>query len=228
MATLDELVDRAYRDLADEGKEVFSTLQVEDFIRGGIADLNRAAPQDTYEDVVLVTDPDTGVVLQYAYDIGILQPYRVESRRISDGYISPLPNGEDEEGGQVVGWTFRSTATGGTIEFPRWWFSPDNGFDSNNYTIRVIGYGARPLPYTVEGDPSPEVPLSDSEEYSVRAFAKQAGFDLLSHDRSLFAQWQGQTNNTDVSPTQMLQLTSQAKSEWRDQRGLIRVVRRYW
>ena len=93
----------------------------------------------------------------------------------------------------------------------------------------MYGYGARPLPPSVtDPTPSPETGLSETETYSVRAYAKSAGFDLLAHDRSLFAQWQGQTNNTDVSPTQMTQMAAGAKVEWDRQRGLIRVVRKQW
>jgi hypothetical protein len=77
-------------------------------------------------------------------------------------------------------------------------------------------------------NPSPDVPLSSEEEYSVRGYAKSAGFDLLSHDRGLFAQWQVQTSNSDVSPTQMMQMALNAKGDWDRQRSLIRVVRRYW
>jgi hypothetical protein len=75
--------------------------------------------------------------------------------------------------------------------------------------------------------PSPQVALSEEEIYSVRSYAKSEGYDLLSHDRSLFSQWQGQTNNTDVSPTQMMQMAGNAKQEWDRHRGLIRTVRRY-
>ena len=79
----------------------------------------------------------------------------------------------------------------------------------------------------VDPTPSPTIAISGEEEYSVRAYAKSAGFDMLAHDRGLFAQWQGQTNNTDVSPTQMMQMAGNAKQEWDRHRGLIRTVRRY-
>ena len=48
-------------------KVVFSQLQVEDFIRAGIADVNRVAPQDIHEDIKLVTDPDSGAVTVWTY-----------------------------------------------------------------------------------------------------------------------------------------------------------------
>jgi len=226
MPQLTELVDGVYRDLADEAKEVFSTLQVEDFVRGGIADLNRVAPQDTEEVIEFVTDPENGVINKNSYDVAIELPYRVEWFRLSDGWSEVLSEPVEGQSG-ASGYTFRRTATGGTITFPAWWIAQ---VDPTVYGIRLHGYAVRPLPYTTDPDPinSPSVPLSSEEEYSVRAYAKSEGFDLLAHDRSLFAQWQGQSNNTDVSPTQMMQMAANAKQEWDRQRGLIRVVRRYW
>jgi hypothetical protein len=222
MPTLDELADSVFRDLADEGQVVFSQLQVEDFIRGGIADLNRVSPQDTSIDIGLTLDPVTDVVIAWTYDIPIELPYRVETIQNSNGYAWPMDAGDTNDGGQVTGYTFKRTATGGTITFPQWWLQ---NFDALNYSIRVHGYAPRPLPYAAT--PSPSISVSEEEEYSVRTYAKSAGFDMLAHDRSLFQQWQGQTNNSDVSPTQMMQMNANAKSEWEHQRGLIRTIRRY-
>jgi hypothetical protein len=225
MPTLEALVDGVYRDLADESKVVFSTLQVEDFIRGGIAELNRAAPTDTVYNLPLVTDVDTGVVTQFVYDIPIELPHHVYIVRNSDGYRWSLSSPTDGLMDPQGGYTFRKTATGGTIDFPQWFLE---NFDAASNSIRIDGYAVRPLPYTVEGQASPTVAISSEEEYSVRLYAKSEGFDLLSHDRSLYQQWQGQTNNTDVSPTQMMQMAATSKDRWERHRGLIRTVRRYW
>lgn len=225
MATLAELADGVYRDLADEAKQVFSILQIEDFIRGGISELNRVAPLDMTEGIALVTDIDTGVVTQWSYPTVIHLPYLVEYYRHTDGYAYVIGEGEPGQTGSHS-YLFRATPTGGVIDFPQWWLM---GFPASTHSIRVHGYGSRPLPESVvDPEPSPETGLGSDEEYSVRAYAKSAGYDLLAHDRSLFAQWQGQTNNTDVSPTQVTQMAAGAKQEWDRHRGLIRVVRRYW
>lgn len=226
MTTLAELVDGVYSDLADESKAVFSTLQVEDFVRGGIAELNRAAPTDTFDDLVLVSDPDTSLVTQFSYDTPIVLPYRVDVVQLADGSRWELSDPGQADGYVGSGgYTFRKTPTGGTIDFPPWWLST---FNALLYGIRLYGYANRALPYQVDPDPSPEVGLSPEEEYSVRSYAKAAGYDLLSHDRSLFAQWQGGQSNTDVSPTQMMQMAMNAMRVWDRQRGLIRTVRRFW
>ena len=223
MALLSELVDGVYRDLADEGKEIFTQKQVEDFVRAGIADLNRVAPVDTYEDVEFVADPDTGVITQWAYPLTIELPYRVTVRRVEDDYAVDLTTPVDGMVGTQP-FEYRRTATGGTIEFPKWYLTNFNGL---LYGIRVYGYALRPIPTSDEGTIDPAVSVSGEEEFSIRSFARAQGFDMLAHDRSLFAQWQGQTNNTDVSPTQMMQMEANAKQEWDRHRGLIRVVRRF-
>jgi len=220
--TLNDLTDGVYADLADEAKEVFSTKQVQNFIRGGMADLNRASPTDTSELITLVTDPDTGLVTQFAYATVISQPYRVEVVRFEDGWVQNLNEPVDGWVGSG-GFNFYSTPDGGRIEFPIWWLST---FPVASYGIRIHGYAARPMPDPADG--ATDLPLSTEEEYSVRAYARSAGYDMLAHDRSLFAQWQGQTNNSDVSPTQMMQMASSAKQEWDRHRGLIRTVRKYW
>jgi hypothetical protein len=213
MPLLSELATSVYRDLGDEGKVVFSPLQVEDFIRGGIAELNRVAPMEIIEDITLHVDPN-GVIDQWDYDVPIGLPYGVEVRSV-DGAVAGL--------GPGLHYSFRTTPRGGVIELNKFYLS---SVDPALYTIRVRGYGPRPLPSS-NGGQDPAVDVSPDEEYSVREFARAQGYDLLAHDRSLFGQWQGQTNNTDVSPTQMLQLASSAKAEWSRRRGLIRVVRRY-
>lgn len=227
MPTLAELRNGVYSDLADENApHVFSQLQVEDFIRGGIADLNRVTPVDTIEDIAFVTDPDSGLITKFDYDTGIELPYRVEWRLFSDGSTGAVDEAVEGQS-ESTGYIFRRTSQGGHITFPQWWLV---GMDPSLYGIRLHGYGARPLPPSVDETtvPSPVVDLSDQEVYSVRSYSKAAGFDLLAHDRSMFAQWQGQTNNTDVSPTQIMQMTANAKSDWNHQRGLIRTIRRYW
>lgn len=223
MPTLDEMMASVYSDVADDAREVFSDVQIGDFIRGGIVELNRVQPQDIAVVIDLTTDPTTGDVTQFAYTIPINLPYRVEWRRHSDGYGGLI--GEAVEGQTAsTGWTFSQIGDGGTIEFPQFWLAQ---FDAASNDIIVHGYGTRPIPYN-SGGSSPQVGLTSAEEYSVRAYAKAEAYDLLAHDRSLFAQWQGQTNNSDVSPTQMMQMAAGSKQEWDRHRGLIRTVRRYW
>jgi hypothetical protein len=221
MPTLDALTTSVYRDLADEAKEVFSVLQIEDFIRHGVAELNRIAPQETTENLVLVVDEDTGKVVQQTYATIIELPYTVSVNWI-DGSGQTMIIPEAEPGySHSSGFTFRRSTTGGVIVLPIWVTAY---LDASIHAVRIDGYTSRPIPY----GSATNVAVSDEEEYLVRAYAKSQGYDLLSHDRSMFAQWQGQTNNTDVSPTQLMQMAVQAAQGWDRMRGLNRIVRRYW
>jgi hypothetical protein len=235
MPTLDALTTSVFRDLADEGKQVFTTLQVEDFIRGGIVELNRVAPLDTYEDIEFFSD-----ISEYPTMINL--PYRVEVRGPGGVAVSPIPQVEPGES-VTYGWAHRASGDAGVIEVGVGIANAAAAInDSERPHMRVYGYARRPIPASTmyelsdPDDPespmvplaSPETGLSSDEEYAVREYAKAEGFTLLTHDRALFAQWQGQTNNTDVSPVMMMNMAAIARQEWNRKRGLIRTVRRYW
>ena len=224
MPTLDELTTSVYRDLADEAQVVFTPLQVQDFIRSGIAELNALTGLEKAEDIAFV--PNT-----YTYQTTIDLPYVVELRDMNGGILRQLI--EPEPNSEAYGeFRFMTTPTGGVIEVGRSlvdnldWEDDGTGTGAVETTtfLHLVGYGVRDMPDAV-GD---ETGLNNEEQFSVRDYAKAQGFDLLAHDRSLFAQWQGQTNNTDVSPTQMMQMAASASSDWQRRRGLLRVVRRYW
>ena len=235
MPTLTEMRDRVYRDLADDNQVVFTTLQVDDFIRAGIAELNRVAPVDRYEDITPLDQ-----VTEYAVDI--VRPYRLVVRSYDGNEVGsfPMVDPNDMMYGSLWGYRFRTAGEGGVVELPLSVVQRFVGIEQNAPTFRLYGYGNRDIPYITQelADPEdpqselididPETSLNGDEEYSVRQFAKAEGFTLLTHDRSLFAQWQGQTNNTDVSPVMMMNMAGMARSEWDSRRGLIRVLRRDW
>jgi hypothetical protein len=235
MPTLDALTTSVFRDLADEGKQVFTTLQVEDFIRGGIVELNRVAPVDAVENIDFVegqTVYPTSMTLVYGASL------RDKTGR-TVAVIDPLAPGDPH----IYGYVHRIVGDGGVIEVTPGMVEAvfaDQTEDADRLFIRLAGYARRPLPYvtTVLSDPDdetsplvaiqPEVTLGSDEEFAVREYAKAEGFTLLTHDRALFQQWIGQTNNTDVSPVMMMNMAGQARAEWNRRRGLIRTVRRYW
>jgi hypothetical protein len=226
MTTLATMVQRIYRDLADEAQEVFTNTMVEDFVREGIAELNRIAPPEVSVNIALTVDDATNRVMVDTYNIPIDLPYRV-AKVWFDGRgtygMQTIPAAEDGVDEMAYGFLFRRTPTGGVITFPR---VVIDSIDPDYQGLNVAGYGSRPMPFT--GTVSPTLSLSEEEEYLIRVFGRSRGYDVLSHDRSLFAQWQGQTNNSDVSPTQMMQMAANAANDWDRQRGLNRVVRKYW
>lgn len=230
MTALSELVTRTYRDLADEARKVFTVDQVEDFVRGGIAELNRLAPVDTYDDIAFADGT-------YEYPTNIVHPYAVRLYDADGKRYADLIQTQDFADSVTYGWNHRVVGSSGLIELPasivEQEMKREEGVD--RHSLRVYGYGNRPMPYKTETDPGPpptyddpEVPLGEEEQFSVREYAKSQGFDLLAHDRGLFAQWQGQSNNTDVSPTQMLNMADSAKSAWERRSRKITTVRRYW
>ena len=220
MPTLGALTTSVYRDLADEAKEVFSTLQIEDFIRHGMAELNRIAPQVAEIPLALSFDVDTGKMTTQTYQTTIDLPYMVEVRWLDNSQSIPLAPADMGQS-FMSGYIFHRTNTGGTIILPPWIAS---FVDEDLHGVVLTGYTSRPIPYGT----ATNVAISDEEEYLVRAYAKSQGYDLLSHDRAMFAQWQGQTNNSDVSPTQLMQMAGQAAQGWDRMRSLNRVVRRYF
>jgi hypothetical protein len=234
MPTLGALTNSVFRDLADENEpHTFTTPQVEDFIRGGIVELNRVAPTDTVEVIGLVegqTEYNTDLTLVYGASI------RDAEGRTLD-VLDPLEPGEPH----TYGFVHRAVGDGGVIEITPGLVAKIMAYEDNERPhLRFAGYARRPIPYwgSVLSDPEdpnsemmaldPETGLGYDEEYAVREYAKAEGFTLLTHDRALFQQWQGQSNNTDVSPVMMLNMAATARQEWNRKRGLIRVVRRYW
>lgn len=235
MPKLSELSVSVFSDLSDTGKDTFTQGQVEDFIRGGIADLNRVCPVDSLEKIAFNDTDDT-------YPTIIVQPWQVEMWTADGVSRSEFPMVEQGYP-SVVGYHHRATPSGGVIEVTTNLINAlvEQYPEPSARPIMVIrGYAYRPIPYTtsVLSDPddpnSPMVPvdpdcgLSHEEEYVVRQYAKSQGFDLLSHDRALFAQWQGQSNNTDVSPVMMMNMAAMAHSDWDRRRNQIRVLRRYF
>jgi hypothetical protein len=234
MPTLGELTTSVFRDLADEGKQVFTTLQVEDFIRGGIVELNRVAPTDAVEDIDFVSGQvEYPTIMTLVYGASL----RDKTGR-TVAVLSMLEPGQPH----VYGYVHRIVGERGVIEVTPGLVDAvfaDTTEDANRPHIRLAGYARRPLPYpySVLSDPDdtasplvavdPRIELGGDEEFAIREYAKAEGFTLLTHDRSLYQQWQGQTNNTDVSPVMMLNMASTARAEWNRRRGLIRTVRRY-
>lgn len=228
MTALSELVKRSYRDLADEARNVFTVEQVEDFLRGGIAELNRLAPLDTYEDITFVDgqrDYPTDIVLPYAVRL-----YNQSGQRVLDLIRT------DDGHAVTYGWNHRVMGSTASIEVDAytvtWALSHE---DNVRPGLRVYGYANRPMPYKTETAPGPppvyddpEVVLGEEEQFWAREYAKTLGYDLLTHDRGLFAQWQGQTNNTDVSPPMMMNMAATAKSDWERKSRQITTIRRYW
>ena len=63
-------------------------------------------------------------------------------------------------------------------------------------------------------------------EYAVRAYARWAAFQFMLADRSVYKQWQGASQNTDISVNQLEQLVTIYSREWEQSRNRLRMLRR--
>jgi len=192
------------RDIHDASNKTFSTNEVNDLINMGIAELNQLQPVEYLDDVALTAD-----IFTYTLDTRVDQVIRVELWRDSVFYRQ-LPA---KDGNSLSGWDF----FGLTLLLPT-----NTVFDDSTDQLRVYGYRGRD-PLTDDADVA-EIDLEG--ETLIRAYAQFAVFERLISSRSLFQQWQTNSNNTDVSPTQLWNFANLYASVWRDMRMRMKRLRR--
>lgn len=196
------------RDLRDPDFKTWSPSQIDDLINAGIGELNRIRPLET-----TATFPPVAGTTNYPVPFSTV--FRVEAHRTGGLFLTwgPIPENTGEHG-TLDGWDLY----GGILAMPST-LTLDPVLDE----IRVWGYEER-APVRTDGDfPA----FSDyDDEQGVRNYARYIGAEGLLHDRLLFGQWQTQSNNSDVSPTQMLQTVGTFQSAWQSTRNRLRRLRR--
>jgi len=203
--TLVDLRGRVARDLRDPQLLTFATADIDDFINFGIAEVNRVYPLEGIEEV----DIEDVTITEYA--TLLTSVWRVEVWRNGEFNMRLTPNDADSSRG---GWEIWN----GNLSFP----SLKNYLNADTDIIRLWGYRERDT-LTAEDD----VLESDIDaELGVRTYAAQQGYSRLISDRSLFQQWQTQSNNSDVSPTQLNGMYAMRVGEWDTLRNRIRRIRR--
>jgi len=200
--TLTELQAKLRRDLRDNNGEVFSAEQLMDFANEGIIELSRVKPNEVRGEITeapFTLDPPP-------VDIWAL------ALTVSDGrseWLSPMDENVSTDGWlyygrQLIFGPHLATRLGQLLV-------PDQP-GPYLYSLRWFGYIGREV---FDGTPNEVADFRDPEdEICVRRYARWAGFRALDSDRGLYQQWQTQANNSDVSPTQLNQMTSLAESEW--------------
>jgi hypothetical protein len=192
------------RDIRDPLLSTFSEDQVNDFINGGMNEVNRVYPKEVIEDVTPVED-------QYAYSTAARNPFRVEFYR-DNRLWKYLPHNEDESSGG--GWD---------------WFAEQLHLPSSHVDQvapgdfwRVWGYGSR-----AQLEDDEQVADVDVDgEWGIRMYARWMAYQTMTQERSLFKQWQAQSQNTDISETQLQQLVMTYAQEWDRARNQLRRLRR--
>ncbi len=208
MTTLAELRTKVSRDIRDPGNVTFAAAVVDDLINAGMDEVSRVYPQEKVVSVTPVADT-------FDYDLSseqMLSIFRVEWLR-SDLFHAVL--GESAGDTQMDGWEFFA----GHLRFPRTSLSTVVVATDE---FRVWGYAGR----AQLTDDAQVAELDDPGEWGVRAYARMMAFQTLHGDRAQYAQWQAQSNNTDVSPNQLSQMVALYRSEWDRQRNHLRRLRR--
>jgi hypothetical protein len=194
------------RDLRDEANKTFTKPMVIDLINEGIAELNRIRP---IEQVVELDPADWPY-----FSVNLDNVFLVEWQNEEAYPFQTVPEGDRGDTGTQGGWDF----FGGVLYMPGAMTPP-----ALTAGVRAWGYGTRE-PLLADADQAGFQDASD--EQAVRAYARYTAAEMLLHERALFGQWQTQSNNTDVSPTQMLQITSTLQQEWGDLRKRLTRLRR--
>lgn len=204
MTTLAELRTMVARDIRDPLFATFTTTQVDDFINGGMSEVSRVYPREVIEDVTPVVD-------QFAYTTEARHPFRVEFYR-DTVFQSVLPPNEDES--SQGGWEWFADQ----LHLPQ---SHVNQTTVDDFW-RVWGYGNR-AQLTSDAQVAD---LDDAGEWAVRAYSRWMAYQTMAAERSLFKQWQAQSQNTDISPTQLQNMVLTYAQEWDRQRNQLRRLRR--
>lgn len=212
------------RVLRDDGT-TFVEAVVDDFINEALAELNRFLPVERQVDIA---SDDIGRVipvdLDYVYGVEQLV---VQTRdTIVSEHQNTIPPNDPSAIGWRNGWDFFA----GSLDLGTLWGASLVAMVARyasdpevTVSLRVSGYGSR----AAVADDADVPELRDlQEEFALRKYVALLGYRGLEHDRALFQQWLTQANNTDVSETQLLNIRSQAESEWERLQKQLKRVRR--
>lgn len=208
--TLNELVAAVSADLRDTSQKTFSSAQVAQYINDGMVEVNRVYPLHVTDSISVVED-ETSYVTRFA------SVYRVEFWN-SDEYVGTVPFNDGNNA--YAGWELLDR----TLYVPPSLVGAEIIDAYPNLAIRATGYARRQLKTLAEGNDPLE--LDAEAALGVRWFAVYRAYQTLLSDRSAFKQWQGQSNNSDVSMPMMLNLLSTASQMWERHRRNFVTYRR--
>lgn len=206
--TLSDLYERVGRDLRDPSHTTLGLDFLTDYINDGIAELNQLKPHQLRFEVSDIVGLE---------GLPFSQVWKVEVVR-ADGYGQQVIPPNNDAVLYQNGWTYYARSLALSQTALRYLAQ---GFDDNSLILRVYGYTERD-PLVADTD------IFDGgfeDEQLVRRYVKTLGFQALLADRNLYQQWQTQANNSDVSPTQLTNMASQADAEWRRARSRAYQIR---
>ena len=204
--TTSELITALARDLRDPINKTFTIEDLLQYINDGIVEVNRIYP-------IQATDSGELIQGQNSYDTRFSSVYRVEIWS-DTSLVSTLPFNDGDS--VYGGWELM----GQKLIIPPSVVA-QSVFDAYpNLTISVTGYARRELgSISALNDPTE---LDSEAALAVRWFAQYRASLALMNDRSLFKQWQSESNNSDVSMPMLMNMVSTAAQMWeRHKRDLI-------
>jgi hypothetical protein len=211
MTTLTELSEQISRQLRDIDNRTFGPLTLRDLINDGIIEVNRVAPKE-------MTDIIVPLANTYEYPTDVTEGRRLE---LWDATTTPptvvarvVPASENPVVTSNSGWELWA----GKLRIG---YGTLSQITIAQHELYLWGWGKRAL----LSDLLDVLDASDEAEQAIREYATFAGYERLMADRSLFTQWQTYASNSDVSPTQMGNMTSYWERRWHDRRRQIKVMR---
>lgn len=202
--TLSTLRTRVSRDLRDPTNATFTTAMVDDLVNSAIMELNRLAPRESKELIGSGFMQANPTVLEYVF--------RVEMQRDSDAVV--VANIPPADEGSQSGWEHWS----GSVYVPKA-LSDTYGGD---HSLVLWGYVGRAV-LTTGASVSD---LTDEEEFAVRLHCRLSAYSMLLAERGLFKQWQGASQNSDISTPQLQSMVSLYSREWDNMRRRLYIIRR--
>jgi len=208
--TLTELIAALAEDLRDANKKTFDDTNLTQYINDGIVEVNRVYPLQVIDTVSLVEGTS-------AYDTRFSSAYRVE---VWDGtdFLMLIPH--NDSNWSQAGWDLMGTV----LHIPASVVSAQMFAAYTSLTLHVSGYARRQL--LSLSTPSTASELDSEAALAVRWFAQYRAFMALMSDRTLYKQWQGQSNNTDTSMPMLMNAVSTASQMWERQRRRLVTYRR--
>lgn len=211
--TLSELRDKVARDVRDPDLEAFVSDEVDDWINGGLAELNQIRP---IEAVVQITDTADLADLSFSY------LWKVEIVNITEAGGSDIIPPNNDETKWANGWLLFANELRLPARYITWLDERLAAAGDGSVRLDLYGYTQRDALTTDE-----EVAeVSFADEHLIRQYARLRAYASLAQDRALFQQWQAQANNSDVSPTQLTNMQQVAEAEWNRVRSRNLTIRR--
>jgi hypothetical protein len=205
--TLAQLRGRVSTDLRDPTNKTFTTAEVDLLINQAVVEVSRAHPKEVIESTPIEIGASE-------YQCLMESVFRVELFRDGAYYQTVPPNSSDDSA--QGGWDLFA----GTLHLP--WSMVGHFSDEHVDSLRVWGYLPRE-----QMDAEGESLDGDADiESGVRVYAVLTGYQRLVNSRALFQQWTTDSDNTDVSPTQLMGFAQGYEAQWQRIRQQLRLLRR--